>query len=154
MDKYVCSGTSAFKVHPLPHAMRRQITTYGHCTKYKPQSRTIWPTSFTNFLMQQVLQPVAQLYGQVRMFWNQHIIKDSHWTWTILLLGMNCYKVRTAFLCITWLNSHASHWMSFSVNLCVRIYDAGFCRSHFHVLPQNCNPYQFYTLHCLWRKSC
>jgi len=60
-----------------------------------------------------VLQPVAQLYEQVHMLWNQHIVRlIAHWA---ILLGKNCSHVHTAFVCITWLNSHTLCWMRFSV---------------------------------------
>ena len=67
----------------------------------------------------QVLQPVAQLYGQVRTDWNQCFVIDCSLSHPA---GHKPFTCSHSVLRNTWLNIHAVRSMRFSAHLSVHVF--------------------------------
>ena len=66
-----------------------------------------------------VLRPVAQLYGQVCMDWNQCFVMDCSLRHPAGHKSLTCSH---SILPNTWLNIHAICWMRFSAHLSVHVF--------------------------------
>ena len=66
-----------------------------------------------------LLQPVAQLYGQVRTDWNQCFVIDCSLSHPAGHKPLTCSH---SVLRNTWLNIHAVRWMRFSARLSVHVF--------------------------------
>jgi len=67
----------------------------------------------------QLLRPVAQLYGQVRMDWNQCFVIDCSLRHPA---GHKPFTCSHSVLHNMWLNIHTIRWMRFSARLSVHVF--------------------------------
>ena len=66
-----------------------------------------------------VLRPVAQLYGQVRIYWNQCFVIDCSLSHPA---GHKPFTCSHSVLRNTWFNIHAVRWMRVSSRLSVHVF--------------------------------
>ena len=74
---------------------------------------------FLGGLLDPLLRPVAQLYGQVRTDWNQCFVMDCSLSFPA---GHKPFTCSHSVLRNTWLNIHAVRWMRFSSRLSVHVF--------------------------------